>query len=313
MLMLCVQSTMSYYQARSKTTRPYKGENTLKLTSDYCVIDIETSKNGRRYGEIVEISSLKVRDNQIIDVFDTLVKPIKPIDSWTQSIHHITNKMVQNAPMMSQVYPKFLEFVGSDVLVGHNVHFDINFIYDYHQELNQPPLSNTFIDTLRLARRTVPGLASYSLSNLSVHFGYEATKHRALGDCENTHLIYQAMKNRLTTEELEYLATLKVGRYLPRDRTSLSDIKPTLEEPLTGHLLTKKKVCFTGRLKGVTRKQAAQWVVNVGGIPMDYIDNTTDYLVVADINKLTSKLIHAKRLKHITILSQEEFMNLLID
>lgn len=302
---------MSYSQAQSKTPkRPFKGSNTLDLKSDYTVIDIETSSNGRKYGEVIEISAIKVRNNQIIDYFDSLVKPSSPIDAYTMSIHNITNKMVLDAPNIDSVYPKFRQFIGDDILIGHNVHFDINFLYDYHEELNQPPLSNDFIDTLRLARRTLPKMRSYSLSNLSQFFGYEATKHRALGDCENTHLIYQRMKDRLSPQELEFLKTLTI-KQSNNSRTQVEHLVPLTRTYSKENFFYKKNVTFTGRLKSFSRKQAAQEVVNRRGVVSNQIHSNTNVLIVGRQNNFSKKYQTALHLKHVIILNEDEFIELL--
>ena len=296
---------MSYYRARSKITRPFKGNNTLKLTDNYTVIDIETSNNGRLYGEIVEISAIKVRDNQMVETFDTLLKPTMPIDPFTQRIHNITNKMVMNAPKIEEMYPKLLRFIQNDILVGHNVHFDINFLYDYHQELNQPPLSNDFIDTLRLARRTLLNVKSYKLTDLSQFFGYSATTHRALEDCENTHLVYQALKNRLTEEEIEHLATIKAGSSTS-SRNSLFGITPQTTSYNKSNYFYQKKVAFSGRLKGISRKQAAQLIVNCRGIVYEEIRPEVDILILGAHHHYSKK--HQMAMEYnLQIMDQEEF------
>lgn len=295
--------------------RIYKGQSLLTLLDDYCVIDIETSNNGRRYGEIVEISCLKVRNNQIVDSFDELIKPEFPIDKWTQSIHHISNEMVKDKPSIKEIYPKLLKFIQNDLLIGHNVHFDINFIYDYFEELNQPPLSNDFLDTLRLARRTLKGLKSYSLSNLSTHIGYEPTIHRALEDCIATHNLYQYIKQRLSLKEIEELSQVKTRAQLST-RPNYADLKPqnTLFEN-NNSIFNKKAVVFTGKLNKFTRKQAAQIVVNNGGKVFNDFDQHIDILVVGDIdyqlkkyNRLSTKHRQALLVPHIIIMSEEEFM-----
>lgn len=294
--------------------REFKGENRLTLLDDYTIIDIETSNNGRKYGEIVEISCVKVRNNEIVATFDELIKPTKPIDPWTQSIHHISNEMVRNKPSIKEVYPKLLDFVGDDLLIGHNVHFDINFIYDYHQELNQPPLSNHFLDTLRLARRTLPKMSSYSLSNLSEHFGFEPTTHRALEDCLATHRLYQILKNRLSDDEKENLAKLKVkpSRWVPSfDLESLTP-ENTFFDPESK--FKNKKVLFTGKISKLTRKEAAQLVVNQGGKVLNDFTPEIDILVVGKQrypNSLSTKQKQALNYEHITILTQEQFLDLI--
>jgi len=61
--------------------------------------------------------------------------------------------MLCDAPMPEDVLPKFLEFIGNSVLVGHNINFDINFLYSACMRVLGLPLTNDFIDTMRMSRR----------------------------------------------------------------------------------------------------------------------------------------------------------------
>lgn len=254
--------------------------------------------NGRIYGEIIEIGAIKVRNNQIVASFSELIKPTKPIDRRTQTIHHISNDMVKDKPPIEIVYPLFLNFIETDILIGHNVHFDINYLYDYHQELNQPPLSNDFVDTLRLARRTLKGLKSYSLSNLSVHFGFSETNHRAVDDALVTHRLYQLLKNRWSVSERLFL--------LDDSKVSLfNDVK----------IFKEKAVVFSGRFNRFTRKQAVQIITNSGGQVLNKLHLAVDYLIVGDYQQLSTKHKQAIELQSlgypIKILTQQEFIDLI--
>lgn len=298
--------------------RPFKGNNLLTLLDDYTVVDIETSSNGRLYGEIIEIGAVKVRNNEVVSTFNELIKPTKPIDAWTQSIHHISNEMVKDKPPMSIVYRQFIEFLGDDLIIGHNVNFDINYLYDYHHELNMPPLSNDYLDTLRLARRTLKGHKSYSLSNLSQHFGFNATIHRAVEDCLATHNLYQILKNRLSEKEKLFLSTLKTTHYSNKS-FDLESLKAESTLLNNNSYFNEKAVVFTGKLTQFTRKQAAQLVVNLGGKVYNEFNPEVDILVVGDVNlqvqkygKLSSKhqqaLFFQQQGYPIDILTQEEFI-----
>ena len=58
----------------------------------------------------------------------------------------------------------FLEFVGKDILVGHNIQsFDMKFIYREVEALCQETISYDFIDTLYMARKCLP-VFFYSLT-----------------------------------------------------------------------------------------------------------------------------------------------------
>ena len=110
--------------------RKFKGQSLFAFPDDYTVIDIET--NGLTTGvcEIIEVSALKFRGEILQDSFSTLIKPTERISWFITNLTGITDRMVENAPNINEVMQKFYDFIGKDILIGHNVHFDVNFLYD---------------------------------------------------------------------------------------------------------------------------------------------------------------------------------------
>ena len=106
-----------------------KGKHVTDFPCDYTVVDIETTGLSPDKCEIIEISALKVRNDEIVDTFSTLIKPSKRIDPFIVRLTGITDEMVAEAPKIRAVLPAFMEFVAEDFILGHNVNFDINFIY----------------------------------------------------------------------------------------------------------------------------------------------------------------------------------------
>ena len=85
-------------------------------------------------------------------------------------------------------------------LVGHNVNFDINFLYDRIYRETGEHLNNPYLDTKKLAKTVVPGLSHYSLEALCKHFGIAGNHHRAVDDCELTEKVLDALW-RLKTQQ----------------------------------------------------------------------------------------------------------------
>lgn len=171
-----------------KPTRLHKGKNLKTLPPDYTIIDIETTGLNPEYSEIIEIGALKVRDNIPIDEFNFLIKPTGRISPFITSLTGITEELVEYAPDINYVLPEFIEFIEDDVLVGHNVNFDLAFLYDNASLRINHKLSNDYVDSLYLARKYVKGLPSYKLTSLADYFGIiQDSAHRALDDCKTTH------------------------------------------------------------------------------------------------------------------------------
>src|SRR5579872_1673573 len=86
----------------------------------YVAFDTETSGKFPLVAEIVEIAAVKWLGGKVIETFQTLVKPEKPMGEAVIKIHHITNEMVVGAPKIDQVIPKFDAFIKDCILIAHH-------------------------------------------------------------------------------------------------------------------------------------------------------------------------------------------------
>ena len=109
--------------------RPEKGLSLIELPSDYVLLDLETTGLNPAGDSIIEIGAIKVKEYDIVDTFEAFVKPPHPISYFITDLTGITNEMVKDAGSIETVLPEFLRFVGSSLVMGHNVNFDINFLY----------------------------------------------------------------------------------------------------------------------------------------------------------------------------------------
>lgn len=178
--------------------REFKGTSANTFVKDYCVLDLETTGVFVGSSKIIEISALKVRDNQIIDEYSTLINPQCHIPAEATAVNHITDEMVNNAPTLDEKIDEVLEFLGDDIIVGYNnASFDMNLIYDSALKFRGIYFNNDFIDLLHVSRRSIEGLENYKLETVCKHYGLDTTgEHRALKDCYLTKECY----NRIIDE-----------------------------------------------------------------------------------------------------------------
>lgn len=284
--------------------RDKKGISTIDIIKDYCVIDIETTGLDPNYDEIIEISALKIRDNKIVDKYTNLVKPrqsfyanddetdfcieygkkIKYIDEFITNLTGITNKMLGEALDISEILPSFNEFIDNDILIGHNVNFDINFLYDKNMEYLQKPLTNNFIDTLRIARKILPELKHHRLDDLTKYFNKEMrSEHRALNDCTLTNNIYNELV-ALALDKYETIENFKkqFKKHHSSSAVKAKEIVAQTTEFDEEHPLYGKTCVFTGTLEKMLRKDAMQIVVDLGGICGDTVNYQTNYLILGN-------------------------------
>ena len=180
--------------------REYKGNSLIESLNDYTVLDIETTSLDSWFNdEILEISAIKVRDREEVEYFSEIIKIDNEVGYYTTKLTGITNEMVENeGKELGDVLQEFKEFLGDDIIVGHNVNFDINYIYDSLEDNLGEYLSNDFVDTLRLSRRLLPKLEHHKLDNLIDYFKLKKrNEHRALNDCALTNQVYLKLEEMM--------------------------------------------------------------------------------------------------------------------
>ena len=193
-------------------TRENKGNSIIALPNDYVVIDIETTGLDFLYDDIIEISAIRYANNNKTEEFSTLINSERPIPEFITELPGITNEMVANAPTIEKALPEFMNFVGSSLLVGQNVAFDVNFLYDAASDQGLPAFANDHINIMRIARKVYPDLGSYRLGNIAAACSvpYKGA-HRSLADCEITAACYNHLKGKVleTMSEAEFADMFK--------------------------------------------------------------------------------------------------------
>ncbi len=150
----------------------------------YVVVDLETTGGTANFHRITEIGAVKIQAGQVIEEYQTLINPGRPIPSNITGITGITNEMVKGAPRFEDVADRFDEFTKGCIFVAHNARFDYSFIQKEYQRLDRTYVRPT-VCTVSSMRKNFPGLASYSLGNLTEHFGIPLEQHhRALSDAK---------------------------------------------------------------------------------------------------------------------------------
>ena len=172
-----------------------KGKRLNQYISDYVVFDLETTGIRPDVDEIIEISAIQVKDHKVAEKYSTLVNPGIHIPASATAVNHITDQMVKDAPKIEDALGGFLEFIGDDILVGHNIHsFDLNFVFDAGMRVFGTEVGNDYIDTLFMARQCLPELSHHKLSDVANYFQIStAGAHRALNDCIMNQSCYEAL------------------------------------------------------------------------------------------------------------------------
>ena len=178
-----------------------RSNNATLLAEEYVVFDLETTGFNAAGGDsIIEIGAVKLKDGEIIDKFDKLIKPPKPITERITSVTSITNEMVADCPNEEIAVKEFLKWAGDDVMVAHNAKFDTSFIEMCYKKYNLGEYKNTVIDTLALSRILDQEASRHGLSAITKRYGVEfdeESHHRGDYDALATALVFHKMMKKL--------------------------------------------------------------------------------------------------------------------
>ena len=147
----------------------------------YAVVDIETSGGRAQIDKITEIAIYIHDGEKIVDEFSTLINPEVYIPPFITQLTGITNAMVANSPKFFEIAKKIVLLTEGCLFVAHNAQFDYKFIQSEFKRLGYDYQRQT-ICTVKMSRKIIPGMGSYSLGNLCQNLGITINnRHRAAG------------------------------------------------------------------------------------------------------------------------------------
>lgn len=184
-----------------------------QCADNYIAFDLETTGLSQSDDDIIEIGAVKIKQGVIADTFSTFVNPERHIPESATRINHITDEMVASAPVQLAAVSDFIAFTEGLPCVAHNVSFDAGFLLSICQDLDLTP-PDRYGDTMKMARKYIPGIENYKLYTVCASLGYEISdSHRALSDAKAVHFIVQACKRRkdaIAKTEKDWLAHIKL-------------------------------------------------------------------------------------------------------
>lgn len=293
---------------------------------EYVALDFETA-NGR-IDSVCQIGAVTFRDGKVISRYERLIRP-QPFyfDALNIQIHGIDAETVKQAPTFAENYPEFLQYINHKKIICHNAGFDMAVLYQVLQRYDLPLPSIQYECTLALSRAFIKNEASYSLAKLTASvLDFRFKHHDALEDAYACGMLYQYLLHHYDIAsyvEQEYIIgtydknehiTFRKKHYKPRS----SITKPVVEK--VDDLLANQCFCFTGRLSKA-RNHFAEIVLSHGGDVTDFVDQSTNFLVIGTMNKrngvpvISSKLKKAESLQqqgaNLVVLTESEFFELL--
>jgi len=162
---------------------------------DLVVFDVETTGIDPGTGDrVVEVAAIKVSKGVVSSEFRELVNSGVPVGE-TVNVHGYTDEFLRrHGKPPEEVFPRFVDFIGGDILVAHNLPFDWSFVNSELALLGMPPMQNATINTLDLAERLLPHLPNRKLGTVCQYFEIPLDDaHHALPDVNGTWRILEEL------------------------------------------------------------------------------------------------------------------------
>ena len=122
-----------------------------------------------RKREIIEFAAIKVRNGKILDTMTALVKPKIAPEEKIMELTGITNEMLKNEKGIEDKLPIFLNFIGEDILLGHNILFDYSFLKKASIDMDLE-FEKKGIDTFNICKYLMPDNENKSLKIIPIYY-----------------------------------------------------------------------------------------------------------------------------------------------
>lgn len=184
----------------------------VMLDQTFVVFDFETTGfNAGGADSIIEIGAVKIHNGKIIDKYDELINPNRPLPQKIIEVTNITDEMLKDKDNEENAVRRFIEWFGDCPMVAHNAKFDVSFLEMAYKKYNLGTFTNPVIDTLELSRTMDNTYARHSLSALVKRYEVpwdESAHHRGDYDAEGTALVFHKMLKKLFSRNIETMDQL---------------------------------------------------------------------------------------------------------
>lgn len=235
---------------------------------EYTFVGFDTETTGKYplVAEVCEVAAVKWKDGKVIDTYQQLVKPNRPMGEEVIRIHKITNEMVASSPSIDSILPAFKEFIKDSILVAHNAPFDLGFLAPEYERCRLGLPEELSLDSCLLALKAFPKSVNHRLVTLTQLLGVDqGQSHRALDDSRAClEVALKCMEKLGADATLEYIFNQQGGA-LTWQKFSVTDLTDhpvygALVEASRNHLVIE--ITYSGGSRpGAPRKIIPQGIV----------------------------------------------------
>ena len=286
-------------------------EEILSLPIDkasFCVLDVETTGLSPQYNNIIEVGIVRVKNLKIVEKYHSLINPGREIPAFITGFTGISNDDVYDAPFFDDIADDVIEFIGNDVVTGHNLPFDNSFLKREFKYCGREELKNPNLCTLRVAKRIFPLLKSKSLGAVSSFLKIKnSSYHRALGDAETTAKILIKMakhvKKNLGFETLSELINFQYAAASRIDGANLkskilSEFDSLPDAPGVYYFINSKgKIIYIGKAKSLRERVRSYFSQTAPRKAKKIIKSASKLKIELTNSELTALLKEAESIK----------------
>jgi DNA polymerase III subunit epsilon len=267
----------------------------------YAIVDIETTGGHASANGITEIA-IHVHDGtKVVQHFTTLINPQKNIPSFITALTGINNAMVASAPTFENVAAQIFEILNDKIFVAHNVNFDYSFVH--HQLKNCGyNLTAQKLCTVRLARKALPGYASYSLGKICRSLNIVIDdRHRADGDAAATVKLFDKILESNGMEHIDkMLKRTSSEQWLPMhlDKKIINAL-PT-NAGVYYFVDAKGKIIYVGKAINIKKRVTSHFTHNdAGNRRQDFLRLVCDIKHTVCANELHALILESIEIKRL--------------
>ncbi|MEW6349953.1 MAG: 3'-5' exonuclease [Thermodesulfobacteriota bacterium] len=194
---------------------------------DFVVFDTELTGLNPRLDEIVSIGAVRVRDRHVMieESFHSLLRTKRTSFGEGTLVHRIAPQDIRRAPQPEKILPKFVDFCGKSVLIGHLPILDLSFLDKACRRSMGGIIMNPCLDSMELARTLLKDqkssrdsarrpVTSLNLTELAQAYRIPRfVTHDALGDALQTACLFIFLVERLSRCGLRTLKDFRKAGY----------------------------------------------------------------------------------------------------
>ena len=187
--------------------------NTMRNVS-FAVVDFETTGLNPETDRIVQLAAIIVNgDGEIVDSFDTIVKPESPDEyqHGAEHIHGISAEQVSGGMPLRKALEQLWSINAGHIFTAHNAAFDLGFLHAESERVGIKGRIEFHVDTLELSRRTTGADTTrrHNLFALCEHYGIKRDQvHDARSDATATAQLLMHLIKELGVDMPDQVAEL---------------------------------------------------------------------------------------------------------